>query len=165
MSKLEPSPLIKAHHPSPIDALRAAINERLDNYIAAMDGTKAITLADVAQHQTNLWNLIKFVLSKSEQEFIQAYTVLLARIAQEREIAKKANRDGAFSSTRVMRGINQMNVGEKDRKAFTRIVHILVSTAPINTRTIMLRQIDFKQALSLFPGNVQEKVKAYYELL
>lgn len=132
-----------------------SLDQRMNAYLAVMGKGKSVDTAQGVLQQTNLWGIIKWVLSKEQGEF----TVLYGRLLQ----IIDTNSDAAFSAAYAFRFFESLRLSVVDRRNFERMMNLLISTCNPRTRAMALKQIDLRRTLDGFIDNtIQQRVVAFY---
>jgi hypothetical protein len=111
------------------------------DYAAAMSPKKRVTEAIGLQNQTKLFHTLMTLINKVEESHRLAYAAVFLVIEE--------NRNLAFAEISVFRfGSTATFLTKEKRKVFRSLLHLFITVAPRNTRTLMLRQIDLDKVLA-----------------
>lgn len=128
----------------------------IETYIQAIPPRTPIEPATLVQQQVYLYRAITGIINKLEgEEFTQAWSWLLACFFEYRK--------DVFGERHVYRAMEEITLSPDDRKAFQRLLNLLILTCEPASRAIALRQIDMPKTLALGvtePG--RQRIHAYY---
>jgi hypothetical protein len=134
-----------------------ALEQRLKNYLAAMGPSKPIDGPQGALQQAQLWQTIKWVLTKERGEFTILYGKLLEIIA--------ANRQGSFHERNAYRFFDQLKLSTPERRNFERMLNLMLTTCDPRTRALSMRQVDLRRVLEGFTDNaIHQRIVGFYEV-
>ena len=133
------------------------LKTRLNAYLEAMAVGKPTTVEEGVIQQSNLWNIIKWVLGLEGADFVRCYAKLLEVVLE--------NRRGVFSERYAYRFFDSLRMSGNDRKNFERILNLLLTTCDPRTRALSMRQIDLRTTLSgLVDPLMQQRIAGFYQI-
>jgi hypothetical protein len=111
------------------------------DYAAEMSPKKRVTDAIGLRNQTKLFNTFMTLINKVEESHRLAYAAVFLVIEE--------NRNLAFNELNAFRfGDSPTFLTKEKRKVFRSLLHLFITVAPRDTRTLLLRQIDLDKSLA-----------------
>lgn len=134
-----------------------ALDERLKDYIEKMHPSTPVATDEGVRQQTALWNAFRFVLGKTDGEFVAVYARLLEHIL--------AHRKTVFHERYVYRFFEHLRLSPTDRRNFERMLNLVLVTCDPKTRRLSLRQVNLHASLAGFADNaLQQRVIGFYSV-
>lgn len=132
------------------------LDDRLVNYITKMAPGKANSDADLALQQKLLMNnVFEYALNLPAHLFHKAWAQILNRVHQ--------NITGCFSLAYSARGLAYMQVDQKTRRNFERLLTLTYTTADPKARQYSIKQVHLDLILAGLPNEVQrQKLQDFY---
>ena len=128
------------------------------DYADQMSPKKRVTDQIGLHNQTKLYNTFMTLINKVEESHRLAYAAVFLVIEE--------NRDKAFSELNAFRFGDAMNFLTKEkRKVYRSLMHLFITVAPRDTRTLALRQVDLDKLLADTSINPigRERIKSFLE--
>lgn len=142
--------------PANLSLLARSLCDVVVSYIAAVPPRTPIDPATLVQQQVYLYRAIAGMINKLEgEEFTQVWSWLLACF--------NVHRHGVFGERHVFRAMEEITLSPDDRKAFQRLLNLLILTCEATSRAYALRQIDMTKTLALGltePG--RQRIHGFY---
>lgn len=134
-----------------------ALDERIGDYVSHMQPSKPISSEEGVRQQTALWNAIKYVLGKTEGEFVAVYARLLEHVLEHRKTV--------FNERYVYRFFEHLRLSPNERRNFERMVNLMLATCDPKSRRLSLRQVNLPTTLAGFADNaLQQRVIGFYTI-
>lgn len=131
------------------------LQQNLDQYIEAMAPGKPHADEQGPMFQVLLYRTIQNVLAREGKDFTEGMDYLLQRIQE--------NRDGVFNEKYVFRYMENIKLGQIERKTFERLLNLFITTADPATRTVTVKHVDIPTTVKNIPdGRVQQRLYEYY---
>lgn len=127
-------------------------------YVTTMHPKRPLEPAKMLRQQTGLYRALTTAINRLEAE---EFTVVWGWLLQQFSLYRK----GVFAERYVFRGFEDMPLPEVDRKAFQRLLNLIVLTADPKSRPVALRQVDMGKTLELGvtePG--RQRLHAFYNV-
>ncbi len=141
--------------PSTTDINSQSLADRLAEYANVMAPPKPVASPAGVQAQTGLWRTIQFVLRTKDAEFIALYSQRLAFVLEHR---KKL-----FHELYVFRFFDELKLPRVERKAFERMVHLMITTCDPRTRQFSLKQVNLPGILDAMPDHLAaQRLQGFY---
>lgn len=127
-------------------------------YVTTMHPKRPVEPAKMLRQQTALYRALTTAINRLEAE---EFTTVWGWLLQQFSLYRK----GVFAERYVFRGFEDIALPESDRKAFQRLLNLIVLTADPKSRPIALRQVDMGKTLELGvtePG--RQRLHAFYNV-
>lgn len=112
---------------------------QLQGYAVVMASNKRMNIEEGVKHQLSLYRALLSLINNVKDDFKPSFAAALQIIA--------TNRTSAFSELNVLRFGDNMHLNAIQLKCFRNLVHLMITIAPLETRTLMLRQINLDKHL------------------
>lgn len=130
--------------------------ENILSYVRYMSPTTPNTPETGGQWQATLYHAITGIINRGCQEWNTFYGVFL-------QIVNTLKADHVFKATMINRFLEESPLTESDRRAFSRLVHVFVTTSDAATRSFSVRQVNLDAALKEGVTDAgRQRIKAYY---
>jgi hypothetical protein len=113
--------------------------QNIEDYMEAMKPRKPVTVEAGARHQVALYRAMTSIINNLNEDFKIVYSMMLNMMHKER--------DGVFHETHIFRFMDNVNLPEKDRKAFQRLINLCKVTADPKGRELALKQVNMEATL------------------
>lgn len=152
MNEYIPDPLLPVQE----QIILQTVDDRLKSYIAKMAPGKANSDADLALQQKLLMNnVFEYALGLPAHLFHKAWAQILARVHE--------NSAGCFSLMYSARGLAYMQVDQKTRRNFERLLSLTYTTADPKARQYSIKQVNLDLILSGLGSETQrQKLQDFY---
>lgn len=129
----------------------------LDEYEKRMNPKAPMDSATGARLQASLYRALLKTINELDTDFAVVFTEILRRF--------RVNTNNIYKTENVFRFMEDVALGEKDRKAFQRILNLLMITAPVNGRATVLRQVSLVKSFEFSVNEAgRQRVAAYFGL-
>ena len=134
---------------------RAFISQ-IEDYVAKMKPGQIVTPEEGANHQLNLWRLIKTTLANATGEFNTLFGMLLGYAY--------AHKNGVFHDRYIFRFSENFTFNPEEIQAFQAILNLVNVTCIPGDRKALLRQVDLHRTLAVyFDEPTRQRVVAFYK--
>ena len=128
--------------------------QNIQDYIKAMAYRKPVSVEDGSRAQVALYRTLTGIINNLGEDFNVVFAAVLAEFDN--------HRDGVFHETHAFRFMETVNLQERDRKVFQRLLNLMKHTADVKGREVALRQIDLTKTLDGFSEQSKQKVLSFY---
>jgi hypothetical protein len=138
------------------DAVSMSTVFNLESYIEKMQPGKPVEKAEIVASQVALWKTLSTFIEKSQTNFRQTYSVVLALFEK--------HKDGVFNERYVFRMMSDVPLPADDLFAFQALINLIKVTAPVQGRVTALKQnVDMSRTLSkVFSEQARQKLLDFY---
>lgn len=137
--------------------LGTSLLQQLDAYVEAMNPRRPLATSEGLKQQVTLYRVITNIINRVEDEnFTAVFTALLQKF--------ELHKNGALHEEYIFRFAEQIQLNENDRKAFHRLLNLIKVMAPVKSRDVAIKQVDFTASLNFGltePG--RQRVLAYFK--
>lgn len=126
------------------------------SYVRYMSPTTPNTPETGGQWQATLYHTLTGIINRGCGEWNTFYGVFL-------QIVNALKTNHVFKATMINRFLEEAPLTASDRRAFTRLMHVFVTTSDPATRSLSVRQVNLDAAMK--EGVIEagrQRVKAYY---
>lgn len=114
--------------------------ESIYQYVANMRPNMPVTPQEAARNQVSLYRTLGTLFNRVEGDFGRVFPAALKLFEH--------HSTGVFAETHRYRYLDEaQQLAAKDKTAFMNMVHLMVTTAPVQGRDIALKQLDLNKAL------------------
>ena len=132
------------------------ISVRLKKYKLHMMPGKSHHGDTGAKEQVSLYRAIQAILRTQGSDFFKHLNAFLDFI--------HLHRNTLFNEKYAMRYFDVIKLNDKERKGFSRILHLFIITSDRKVRKQALKQVDLETVLSPFSEEVKEKITEFYSI-
>lgn len=136
-----------------------AITTILKNYIAAMNPAVLLSVETAAQEQFTFYRGLVTALENTANDKFQTLWASVLKIVAEHTATGKV-----FSERYALRGVTAWRGSVEDAQRYGRLIDLMRQTAPIQSRTAVLKQLDINKALLGFSDQAVAKVSTFYQI-
>ena len=139
---------------SKLSTMGKIVLQSIEDYAIKMHPLKPIDVENGCRQQIGLFRALTQLLNNVNNDFPIVYGAVLARVHELRETV--------FHELYVFRFFDNMQLSEKERKQFQRLLNLIKVTADPKSRQVTLKQVDMGKTMEFFTEAVKQKIFAFY---
>jgi hypothetical protein len=153
----QPAQVSKQHLAQSSSTAKIVI-DNLDQYVKAMAPGVAHHNNEGASQQTRLFRTIQTILRQDGSDFHALFNTLLNTVNEHRQ--------GVFHERYAFRYFDQLNLTNRERRNFERMLSLMLDTADPKLRTKAAQRVDIGEVMEGFGDNeAQQRVVSFYTQL